>query len=156
MKTKCLVAICVLSLAATAAAQTPTASPVANPTPTPSPTATPWAGVQVELETVNPATISQAASATTGAMTIALTGSIFTITPTGPVTFNSTGTSRAGRFVTFVVTTAGASSFVLTWGTNFKAAGTLATGTVAAKKFAVTFRCLDGTTWIEVARTAAM
>jgi hypothetical protein len=81
---------------------------------------------------------------------------MFSITPTGACTFNSSGIARVGKTATFVITTAGISSFVMTWGTNFKSAGTLATGTVAAKKFAITFRCVDGTTWIEIARTAAM
>jgi hypothetical protein len=54
-----------------------------------------------------------------------------------------------------IVTTSGTSSFVLTFSTNFKAAGTLATGTVTAKVFQVSFMC-NGTTAIEQSRTAAM
>jgi hypothetical protein len=47
---------------------------------------------------------------------------VITITPTGACTFNGTG-GKPGARVTFVITTSGASSFVLTWGTNFKADG---------------------------------
>jgi hypothetical protein len=144
----------IIAVASAALAQTPTPGPTATPSaPTPTPVST---TVQVILDATDTAKLSQAAPATTGTMIIAMDGSMITITPTGACTFNATGTSRVGKLVTFVITTAGASSFVLTWGTNFKATGTLATGATAGKKFAVTFRCLDGTTWIEVARTAAM
>lgn len=96
-----------------------------------------------------------AAPATTGAMTVPLGGvSIVTITPTGACTFNASG-GVAGQIVTFSITTAGASSFTLTWGTNFRKTGTLATGVTTARFFSVTFRCLDGTIWQEIARTAA-
>lgn len=89
-------------------------------------------------------------------MSVNLTGNLVTITPTGACTFNTTSVAAAGHELTFVITTSGTTSRTLTWGTNFKAAGTLATGTVTAKKFCVTFKCLDGTTWIEISRTPAM
>ncbi len=98
---------------------------------------------------------SAATSATTGAMTVNMVTSVITITPTGACTFNASG-GVAGQLTTFVITTAGASSFVLTWGTNFKTASTLATGVTAARTFCVTFRCVNGTLWVEIARTAAM
>lgn len=41
-------------------------------------------------------------------------------------------------------------------GTNFRKAGTLATGTTSARFFSVTFICLDGTIWQEIARTAVL
>jgi hypothetical protein len=97
---------------------------------------------------------SAATPATTGAQTINMTASVITITPTGAVTFNASGGS-VGQIATFAITTAGTTSFVMTWGTNFKSVGTLATGTVAGKIFAVTFVSTTGTQWIEVARTAA-
>lgn len=96
-----------------------------------------------------------AAPATTGAMTVPMTQTVVTVTPTGACTFNASGGAIGAR-MTFVVTTSGASSFVLTFGTNFKAAGTLATGTVTAKVFCVSFTCKDGTLWVETGRTAAM
>lgn len=98
---------------------------------------------------------STPAPATTGTMTINMTSSIITITPTGACTFNGSG-GVAGQLVTFSITTSGTSSFVLTWGTNFRKVGTLATGTVSARFFTVTFRCLaDNGIWTEVGRTAA-
>lgn len=93
--------------------------------------------------------------ATTGAMTITMIGSIATITPTAACTFNASGGQAGSRFH-FIVTTSGVSSFVLTFGTNFKSAGTLTTGTVTAKVFVVSFVCKDGTLWVEDSRTTAM
>lgn len=97
---------------------------------------------------------SAATSATTGTITVPMTSSIITVTPTGNMTFNATG-GVAGQIVTFSITTSGVTSFVLTFGTNFRKTGTLATGTTSARFFTVTFRCLDGTTWTEIGRTAA-
>ncbi len=96
---------------------------------------------------------SAATSATTGTMTVNMTSAIITITPTGACTFNASG-GRTGRIITFSITTSGVTSFTLTWGTNFRKTGTLATGTTSARFFAVTFRCLDGTVWQEICRTA--
>jgi hypothetical protein len=97
-----------------------------------------------------------ATPATTGAQTVLMaTAAVFTITPTGACTFNASG-GVAGKDVTFIVTTSGTSAFVLTFGTNFKAAGTLSTGTVTAKVFCISFICKDGTLWVETGRTAAM
>lgn len=97
---------------------------------------------------------SAATSATTGAMTVSMTTDIITITPTGACTFNATG-GALGKIVTFVITTSGTSSFTLTFGTNFRKTGTLATGTTSARFFAVTFRNINGTIWQEIGRTAA-
>ena len=101
-----------------------------------------------------PAGTTAAAPATTGAMTVSMTTDIVTITPTGACTFNASG-GTTGRLLTFSITTSGASSFTLTWGTNFRKVGTLATGATTARFFAVTFRCLNGTIWQEIGRTAA-
>lgn len=92
--------------------------------------------------------------ATTGTMTINMTASIITITPTGACTFNASS-GVAGQICTFYVTTSGTTSFTLTWGTNFHTTATLATGTTTAKIFTVTFVCLNSTTWTEISRTAA-
>lgn len=95
-------------------------------------------------------------TATTGAITVQMGYSnVITITPTGACTFNATG-GVVGERCTFVILTSGASSFTLTWGTNFKAVSTLATGTSTAKRFSVSFICVDGTLWQETGRTAAM
>lgn len=95
-----------------------------------------------------------ATSATTGTMTVNMTTSMITITPTGACTFNASG-GATGRQATFLITTSGTTSYTLTWGTNFRKAGTLATGTTSGRRFSVTFLCIDGTTWQELARTAA-
>lgn len=97
--------------------------------------------------------LAASAPATTGTMTVPMGSGVVTITPTGACTFNATGGS-VGQITTFAITTAGTSSFVLTWGTNFRKTGTLATGTVAARFYSVTFRCINGTIWQEIARTA--
>lgn len=95
-----------------------------------------------------------ATSATTGTMTVNMTTAVVTITPTGACTFNASG-GVAGQILTFSITTSGTTSFVLTFGTNFRKVGTLATGTTSARFFAVTFICIDGTIWLEISRTAA-
>ncbi len=96
------------------------------------------------------------ALATSGTIAVTMTDSeVFTITPAGACTFNASG-GYAGKRCNFIVTTSGTTSYTLTWGTNFKTTGTLATGTTTAKVFVVNFVCKDGTTWVETGRTAAM
>lgn len=94
-------------------------------------------------------------TATTGTMSVSMTTPQITITPTGACTFNATG-GQMNQLCSFVVTTSGATSFVLTFGTNFLAQGTLATGTTTAKKFTLLFQNMNGTIWQEVSRTIAM
>lgn len=97
---------------------------------------------------------SASTSATTGTMTVNMTTDIITITPTGACTFNAAAGGNIGQIVTFSITTSGTSSFTLTWGTNYRKTGTLATGTTSARFFAVTFRYVTTNTWQEIARTA--
>lgn len=98
---------------------------------------------------------SAATSATTGTISVPMTSRIITCVPTGAMTLNATG-GIAGQTVTFVFTTSGASSFVVTFGTNFRKTATLATGTTTNRVFAVTFLCIaDNGTWVETGRTAA-
>ena len=104
------------------------------------------------LET--PATGGAATPATTGAMTVSMTTPVITITPTAACTFNASG-GVAGATCTFVVTTAGTTSYILTWGSAFKTTGTLATGTVPGAVFTVSF-VYDGVNWNETGRTTAM
>lgn len=125
-----------------------------TPTPTPTPTATPKAFMSAQSSS-GWSIASAPTTASTGTVSVDMSTGIITITPTGACTFNATG-GLTGAEATFVITTSGTTSRVLTWGTNFKTTATLATGTVTAKLFTVTFRCLDGTTWIEIARTSAM
>jgi len=99
---------------------------------------------------------SAATLATTGTMTTTLTNlRVITITPTGNCTFNASG-GFAGQPISFVITTSGVSSFNLTFGTNFKSQGVLATGTTSGKVFTVSFICTNGTQWAEVSRSTAM
>lgn len=76
------------------------------------------------------------------------------ITPTATGSFTST-VPPAGTRCTLIVLTSGVTSFVMTFGTGFKATGTLTTGTVTAKTFVLQF-ISDGTTLIECSRTIAM
>lgn len=101
------------------------------------------------------ASIKLATPATTGTMTVNMgNADAQTVTPTGACTFNASG-GQAGNKSSFVVTTSGTSSFTLTFGTNFKTTGTLATGTVSGKTFTISF-AYDGTNWCETSRTTAM
>jgi len=97
---------------------------------------------------------SAATPATTGTMTVNMTTDIITITPTGACTFNAVAGGVIGRKVTFVITTSGTTSYTLTWGTNYRKTGTLATGTTSARFFAVSFMYVATNIWQEIARTA--
>lgn len=96
---------------------------------------------------------SASTSATTGTMTVSMANSVITVTPTGACTFNASG-GVVGQITTFIITTSGTTSFTLTWGTNYRKTGTLATGTTSARFFAVSFVCVNGTIWQEISRTA--
>ncbi len=81
-------------------------------------------------------------------------GDTLTITPTGAVTLNALW-SAVDKIIKIIVTTSGASSFNITFGSNFKSQGILATGTASGKVFVVTF-VGDGTNFNEMCRTTAM
>ncbi len=82
--------------------------------------------------------------------------STYTLVPAQAETINAVTTGAiAGRAYYLVVTTSGTSSYTLTFGTNFKTTGTLATGTASAKVFVVQF-IFDGVNFCEVSRTTAM
>ncbi|AHF10361.1 MULTISPECIES: hypothetical protein [Dehalobacter] len=99
---------------------------------------------------------SPIALATSGTIAVTMTDSeVFTITPGGTCTFNASG-GYAGKRCSFIITTSGTTSYTLTWGTNFKTTGTLATGATTSKVFVVNFVCTDGTNWVETGRTVAM
>jgi hypothetical protein len=102
----------------------------------------------------------QAKSALTSATTISVTPaasiSAYTLTPAHTATINAVTTGAiAGRAYYLVVTTSGTTSYTLTFGTAFKTTGTLASGTVTAKVFVISF-IFDGTNFNEVSRTTAM
>lgn len=79
---------------------------------------------------------------------------VFTLVPNQSASINASG-GIAGGEARFVITTSGTVSYTLTFGTNFKSTGTLATGTSSGKVFTVSF-CYDGTNWNETSRTGAM
>lgn len=97
---------------------------------------------------------TQAAPATTGTMTVTMNTRMVTITPSGNCTFNASG-GTLGERCSFLITSSGTTARTLTWGTNFRKAGTLSTGTTSGRFFTVTFLCIDGTIWQEEGRTAA-
>jgi hypothetical protein len=79
-------------------------------------------------------------------------GNVFTLTTTGDCTINASD-GQAGQRATFIITDDATGSHAVTFGTNFKANGTL-TGT-ADKTATVDFAC-DGTDWCEVSRTTEL
>jgi len=92
----------------------------------------------------------------TGTISIPMDGmSQYKVTPTGTITFNATG-GTAGQRCSFTILTSGTTTYTITFGTNFKPNGTLATGTVSGKYFVVNFLCISPTLWIEVGRTTAL
>ena len=102
--------------------------------------------------------IIEVVSALTPSATISLDaslGSYFILTPDQTCQINATG-AKAGQSVSLAITTSGTSSFTLTFGTNFKTTGTLATGPLTAKVFVINFSCFDGITYVETGRTTAM
>jgi hypothetical protein len=115
------------------------------------------------------ATTGQIRSATATALTATGTvnqdfslGQVYTVTPTGNITLNASSAGPPviavpgnGSVVYLVVTTSGTSSYNITFSAGFKSTAVLATGTVSAKVFTVTF-VSDGTNLNEVARTTAM
>lgn len=93
-----------------------------------------------------------AMSGTINTITVPMTSAIYTVTPTGAMTWNATAGTYIGQRVTFDIITSGVTSFNLTPGTNFKSA-VLATGTTTAKEFTIDF-IWKGAVWKETARTA--
>jgi len=93
-------------------------------------------------------------SASQSALT-ATAGGMFTITPVVSVTINAASVPAGCTFILIQVLTSGSSSYTVTFGTNFKTTGTLATGTASGKYFNLLF-VGNGTSFIEVSRTAAI
>jgi hypothetical protein len=109
----------------------------------------------ISVDAMKLTAVSGATLATSGGQTVTMgTNGIYTCTPTGACTFNASG-GTAGQRVTFIFTTSGVSSFVMTFGSSFKSAGTLSTGTTTAKTFCVSFLCSTNGNWVETGRTAA-
>ena len=95
-----------------------------------------------------------ALSSTSPATLDASLGQVFTLTTTGNLTINATN-DLAGSIIFLRVLTSGTTSHTITFGTNFVANGTLATGTVTAKTFLLEF-VSDGSNFIELSRTIAL
>lgn len=102
------------------------------------------------VATGTPATLASAATVAFTPTTV-----VTTHTPSQGETINFSTPGAAGTQIHLEVVTSGTSSYTLTFGTNTKTTGTLATGTSDAKTFVVSF-VSDGTNWVEFARTTAM
>jgi len=77
----------------------------------------------------------------------------FKLTPGVALQINASDGGKPLEELTFFIDTVGASSYVVTFGTNFRSTGTLATGTVTLQRFVLRF-VSDGIVWSEVSRTA--
>lgn len=75
-----------------------------------------------------------------------------TTVSTAAITFNSSGTQRAGDFWIFIITCDATPGRVVTFGTGFKSTGTLA---LVASKISTIMFASDGTNWCEIARVTA-
>jgi len=76
------------------------------------------------------------------------------VTPNATATYTTT-VPAAGAICVLSILTSGTTSYTITFGTGFKTTGTLATGTVTARYFNITF-VSDGSSLIETARTVAI
>jgi collagen triple helix repeat protein len=76
------------------------------------------------------------------------------VTPTANATYTTT-VPAAGTPVTLMILTSGTTSRTITFGSGFKAVGTLATGTASGRVFVVHW-ISDGVNLYEAGRTAAM
>lgn len=113
-----------------------------------------------EWRWLNASATANGVAALTAGATVAFapdaTTTLYTLTPGETETINGTTTNAVrGRLYTIRVLTSGTTSYTLTFSTNFKVTGTLATGTVTAKVFTIHF-VFDGTNFVELSRTTAM
>jgi hypothetical protein len=76
------------------------------------------------------------------------------VTPTATATFTTT-TLTEGNLAVIKIITSGTTSYTITFGSGFRTQGTLATGTVTARHFVITFMAIDGS-MTEISRTTAM
>ena len=95
----------------------------------------------------------KALTAGTTAMAFGLSN-VVRVTPNATATYTST-VPAAGAICVLSLLTSGTTSYTITFGTGFKSTGTLATGTVTARYFNITF-VSDGTNLIETSRTVAI
>lgn len=110
----------------------------------------------IAAPTITNAVISQS-NAVRAAGTLALafgTNQFVQVTPNATGSFTTT-VPVVGTLCTLIVLTSGTTSYTMTFGTGFKSTGTLATGTVTARRFVFQF-VSDGTSLIEASRTVAI
>jgi len=90
-------------------------------------------------------------------VSVTMDGSLKRVTHSQNCTLNATG-GVIGSSIVFAFTNASGSAKTITFGTNFKSMGvvTVNGATGADDEATVTFMCLDGTTWIETARSVGM
>jgi hypothetical protein len=138
---------------ADATAQTVTHTTAAQTTGAATVTIPDMAGVSATFSFNSTATLTAGA---TPAFAPGAAISTYLLTPGEDETIAATTTgATAGKVYFLRVLTSGTTSRTLTFGTNFKSTGTLATGTVSAKVFVIGF-LFDGTSFVEVGRTTAM
>lgn len=94
------------------------------------------------------------ALAASGATAVGPASSVWEGTPTGACTLNA-ATVGLNHILTVIVTTAGTTSYNVTFGTNFKSAGVIATGATSGKVWTATF-VGDGTTYVEISRAGPL
>jgi hypothetical protein len=82
------------------------------------------------------------------------TNSVVKVTPNAAATYTTT-VPVAGTTVVLIILTSGTTSRVITFGSGFKAVGTLATGTTSGRVFVIHW-VSDGVNLYENGRTAAM
>jgi hypothetical protein len=82
------------------------------------------------------------------------TNHVVKVTPTATATYTTT-VPVAGTRCVLLVLTSGVTSRTITFGSGFKPVGTLATGTTAARVFAIEWTS-DGVALYETGRTVAM
>ena len=81
------------------------------------------------------------------------TGGLFNLTPIQSSTINVASVPAKHQRIVIHVTTSGTSSYNITFGTNLKSTGTLATGTVSGVTYTIGFEG-NGTNFYETGRTA--
>lgn len=106
-----------------------------------------WSAIKTNSADVSPGT--------TGTVSIPMTRSVYTLTPTGNMTLNATN-GQAGNTCIIYITTSGTTDYRITFGTNFVTTDVLDVGIISGKVYTIMFVCKDGSTWAEVSRTTAM
>jgi len=100
-----------------------------------------------------PATFTPTAAAP-GAVGFSATNTFVTVTPNATGTYTTT-VPAAGTICYLMVVTSGVTSYTLTFGAGFRPQGTLATGTITARYFTITY-VSDGTNLVEMSRSIAV